>query len=103
MNRGSIVPESACPSCNKVMDRATSISEDYAVPTPGSLSICICCGELLEYSSSLHLQMLSKETLEEVKIKAPKIYRQLIKAQRMVRRRNKEGDYPGGSAGGNVK
>ncbi len=42
------------PTCNSILNRATAINGDY-VPMPGDLSICIKCGEYLQYASDMKL------------------------------------------------
>lgn len=46
-----------CPSCDRKLDAATSAYED-AVPTPHDITICLYCGEMLEFSDDMDLQVL---------------------------------------------
>lgn len=90
MSRQSTVPESACPNCNKVMDRATSIRKDNAVPDSGSISICINCTSILIYNDDLQLELLPKDVLREISITDSKTYQLLRKAQRIIKQKSKE-------------
>lgn len=49
----SEVPESPCPRCGKLCSRATG--ERGVKVTPGALSICLGCGELLCFTETLSL------------------------------------------------
>ena len=51
----SLIPESVCPTCGYNMDEATPAFDEQAQPKPGDLSICLNCGEMLEFDESLHL------------------------------------------------
>ena len=48
----------SCPSCNYQMDAATSLEGDHT-PTPGDLSVCLNCGELLIFTDALQVDKLT--------------------------------------------
>lgn len=54
------VPESHCPTCAKLLDSATSVS-DASTPEPGDLSICFYCATLLTFDDNLVLQALGED------------------------------------------
>jgi hypothetical protein len=49
------VPPSPCPSCFKVMDRATDGLRGGGRPRPGDVTVCINCGALLRFGEQLQL------------------------------------------------
>lgn len=51
----NLIPEAPCPACGYVMDRATAIFEEGAVPAAGDLTVCIRCGAALEFGPGLEL------------------------------------------------
>jgi len=56
------MPEAACPACGAVFDRA---SGSGSKPEPGSLSICIRCAAMLQFTSTLELaELTAAEFLE---------------------------------------
>lgn len=54
-----------CPHCNYELDAASSI-EGEIVPVPGDVSICINCGEFLEFASDMALTEITRETLNDL-------------------------------------
>jgi hypothetical protein len=46
--------EPRCPACGAILDGATSVDLDGAMPRPGDVSICAYCASLLVYSDELH-------------------------------------------------
>lgn len=83
------VPESACPVCYRVHDRATGLLED-ATPSPGDLSICVRCGAILEYNEDLHLGCVDQKKLQQLEQESAKTYKALMKAQFLVRFKSRE-------------
>ncbi|HET8688702.1 MAG TPA: hypothetical protein VFM18_18965 [Methanosarcina sp.] len=67
MNTTSHLPESICPTCKYIMDAATSVGEK-ATPSPGDISLCMGCGELLEFNDDLILVKASESVLQDMPI-----------------------------------
>lgn len=80
----SIVPQSACPNCNRLMDRATGVSDQNAVPKPGDLTLCISCAAISRYGDQLQLQPLEFGALEQIALDNPRGYRYLVVAQKHI-------------------
>ena len=59
-----ITPECACPSCNRIFDRATGIGQRQ--PKEGDITICIECGHLMAFNSNLTVRDLTDEEMHEV-------------------------------------
>ena len=52
------VQESACTACGTQWNGATCVGED-AAPTPGDITVCICCGHLMAFGEDLKLRDLT--------------------------------------------
>jgi len=59
-------PNAACPFCGAKLDRATCAENDHSEPTPGDLSICMYCAEVLEFNADMQLKQASLSTLLEL-------------------------------------
>jgi hypothetical protein len=68
------------------MDAASS-AEDGAVPTPGDISVCLNCGQILVFGDDLIQRMPTEEEL--AKIKASKIWPGLQSVQISIRMRGR--------------
>jgi len=75
------LPESICPICSTKFDAATSLQQ-YK-PAPGDVSICIQCGNILQFGSDLELYQASKETIAELK-KDLETWGEIIKIQTIL-------------------
>lgn len=73
--------ESICPKCGKVLDAATSI-EEGAIPSPGDITICMYCGELLRFDENLISHKLSDEEFESLD---EEFQAQLLDVQEQIR------------------
>ena len=51
----AIVPESACPSCGYLFDRASGVDHS-SVPHPGDVTVCIRCGAPAFFASDMSLR-----------------------------------------------
>ena len=49
------LPPASCPSCGKKLDAATHPTEDVA-PSPGDVTICLGCQDLLIFTEELGLR-----------------------------------------------
>lgn len=59
------VPESACPTCGKVMDMATATDGSGVSPVEGDVTVCIGCGDALTFGPGLALAPLRWEDLDQ--------------------------------------
>jgi hypothetical protein len=59
------MPESACTACGYVMDRCRSVGSD-ALPSPGSISVCLRCGHLMAFGHDLRLRNLTDAEIKEI-------------------------------------
>lgn len=55
-----------CPNCHSECDTATAAVEEEVVPVPGDVSICLYCGEFLQFSDDMALVSLSDEEWQEL-------------------------------------
>lgn len=61
------LPTSYCPACLYEMDCATSCANQEAIePSAGDLSICLNCGEILQFNDILVLKPVAKGVLESL-------------------------------------
>lgn len=54
---------SRCPTCSYSMNAATNLGGE-AMPTPGSFSLCLNCGEFLRFADDLSLRVCAGRELE---------------------------------------
>lgn len=64
---------SACPNCGKVMDAATAVDGSGAVPQEGDVSVCLYCGEALQFGPDLDLERLDWSRLDAEEIRLVKL------------------------------
>lgn len=57
------LPTSQCPVCSYEMDEATCVSHQGEGPSAGDLSVCLHCGEVLQFNDILVLKTISDEEL----------------------------------------
>ena len=65
---------SLCPACGECLDGAATACGDDGMPSPGDLTVTICCAQVLKFGDHLELcalpederLALPKEILEEV-------------------------------------
>ena len=56
-----------CPNCNVPLDAVTDPSEQNKLPSPGDVTLCLYCDELLEFTDDMMLQPINiKELAPEV-------------------------------------
>lgn len=55
-----------CPTCNHTCDAAGTEDGKPGVPVPGDVSICLNCGEFLEYASDMALIKIRPETIRNM-------------------------------------
>lgn len=61
-DRGPL-PTSTCPVCKYEMDSATCVGVEGIEPQPGDVSLCLNCGEVLQYNDILVLKTVTDEEL----------------------------------------
>ena len=79
------IPESNCPTCNHKLN-AVSDCINQNVPKPGDISMCIKCGQMLEFSDDLTQIHIKPKTLEELK-KDPETWAIIVKYQETINKR----------------
>lgn len=89
----SIIPDAYCPKCNRLTDRMTAIKGNNAIPKPGTLSVCICCGALNKFREDLQLSEVGHFELQTIKQRDPKAYKVIKQAQRYIQKRRSKGDW----------
>lgn len=57
--------EPTCPTCKKILDRATAMVEGQS-PRPRDISICCYCNEVLVFTEDMQLELASVEEMEEL-------------------------------------
>ncbi len=60
--------EDYCPSCKHLVDSATPAKGDCD-PSPGDVSLCLYCGELLEFNQHLKVVLASEQTTSQLSVK----------------------------------
>lgn len=73
-----------CPVCNYTCDTASTIEGEHTPPNPGDVSICLNCGEWLEYASDMALIKMRQETISELD---PEQLRQLHQGKKHILQR----------------
>lgn len=79
-----------CPRCGYYMDCHTA-GPDSAPPRPGDASICLNCGELLEYDANLKLIEMSDALQEQLQKQGD--FSTLMKNQLYIAKRGPIRDY----------
>lgn len=74
-------PISQCPKCGCRLDAATHPTEDVA-STPGDISVCLRCQEILRFDDSLVLRQPSRTELDEIIREQPEIRSLVFRMQR---------------------
>lgn len=60
------LPEAQCPSCGKIVDRATVVGS-RGRPKPGDATVCIGCGEVALFGDDLQLRRPTTKEVAELK------------------------------------
>lgn len=55
-----------CLACNYERDSASVVNGQHQVPVPGDISICLSCGEWLEFASDMALILMQEKTRREL-------------------------------------
>jgi hypothetical protein len=75
-----------CPACDYKCDSASVVDGQHQVPMPGDYSICLNCGEWLEFSSDMALIIMPDETRKKLDEESEKT---LIKTSSRIKGRGK--------------
>ena len=58
------VPPSTCPTCGYVCDSATAVTGENVVRArPGDISICLKCGDVLQFGEAMRLRVADLNSL----------------------------------------
>lgn len=58
--------EPKCPVCGHMLDAATRLEEDDAVPAPGDLTVCIQCVSPLTFTEDMRYQFVDADAFIEL-------------------------------------
>lgn len=98
------VRENTCPTCGYVTDMAGMADGSPTMPEGGDISICIKCGEILQFDRNMKLHKIkrakapsngaleprSEPELNKIKSQDPAAFLDVLKAQAVVRRMAKK-------------
>jgi len=68
-----------CPTCAKLLDAATAIDGEGNSPRTGDLSVCLYCGEIIEFGDDMELIKADIDSIVQAD------FLELQKAQKLVR------------------
>lgn len=71
-----------CPTCGYECDAATCIHGEHR-PRPGDISLCINCGDVLQFSSDYTVKIATLSALVSL---SPKQHRDIEIAQKLIRK-----------------
>ena len=80
----SALPTSRCPVCRYDMDSATCAEKEKAEPSAGDLSVCLNCGEMLQFNDILILKPMPKDLSLDAATKTL-----LERASRLIKQRGR--------------
>jgi hypothetical protein len=78
------MPEQHCVCCGSPLDAATEITAMQGAPKPGDVSMCINCGEVMEFDKDLKLVPATVKSMLEIGERARAV---VGRAQKLIRRR----------------
>ena len=64
-----------CPVCNYKIDCASVAAGEHQVPNPHDISVCLNCGEPLEFADDMALIILTEKTRKELTVRQLTIMR----------------------------
>jgi len=79
------MPKAACTACGQRLDMASGVDGD-ARPTPGDLSVCIHCANVMTFTNNLLLRTLTTHELAEAMLD-PDVARAVAAVTQMNRAR----------------
>lgn len=64
------IPDTDCPYCGRLINAATGVDVG-TTPSPGAVSICFYCGEILVFTDTLSYRKPTPEELIDITTEAP--------------------------------
>lgn len=61
-----IIRSNDCPNCGYKSDAATCFDDDELTPVEGDLSICLNCGDFLQYGTDLILEPMRESVWDDI-------------------------------------
>ena len=73
-------PDQICPACGKFVDTAAALIREHMDTSPGDVSICAYCGEILVFAPDLSLRKMGPTELftDYAKISEDVIFAQFV-------------------------
>jgi hypothetical protein len=85
----TILPDDRCPSCGYVLDAcAPRPSNDRERPSPGDITLCFGCGEVLFFDAQMKHQLLPPprvEALDPELLHIVRVGQEAIRSRRLPR------------------
>lgn len=81
---GRPLPQVICPVCGYNPDCASPADRSHARPKPGDLSLCLKCGEVLEFDDAMIARLATVATLTALQTQ-PADWQLLCRAQALIR------------------
>lgn len=86
---GLRLPTDCCPECKTILDAITGLQKDglwkeNIIPTPGDLSLCVRCGEILVFNPELRLRKATPKDLETLITEDITAFATLIKSRNFI-------------------
>jgi hypothetical protein len=75
----------ACPKCGYKIDAQTCLGRDKALPSSGDMSLCIGCGQFMQYGANLKLEILTDEEFFKLKPEAQTVLLAALAAWQSVK------------------
>lgn len=76
MIQGQLSTKPNCPSCGKKLDGfSTNLTENR--PSPGAVTICAYCRDVLQFTDKMTLRKADPEVIEEVMLDVSRMQRVL--------------------------
>lgn len=75
-----------CLECGEVLDMATSVEGDNAIPTPGDVTVCIRCGTIAQFTEEMNLKPITSEMEEDFKEQNPEGWKLMIQASQHIKK-----------------
>lgn len=72
MNDGLLPSKPECPHCKKTLDGFTDPVGDR-VPKPEDVTMCLYCGEILQFDERMKLKPIPEELIKELNLKTVQI------------------------------
>lgn len=81
------VPPSPCPTCNKMMDGATCVTDRGAQAKPGMASMCFYCGTLCIFTRTMRLRLMKSGEFDEWSLEHPGLFERMEFLRQQVMRK----------------